>query len=215
MVAGNSLSLCVESLVGVGIQPDFYPNGGAVTGGAWGVVVTRIPCSSEHHRVQLVASCQTTVTSRSVITSAVQWLLGSQGATTGNNVIVNMAQTTELAVASIGNYTKSLLLTQSSVESSFTISWSPPSTLSLQYGAQATYIPSASFDNGVSAALNGGTAWLRATDLITQYSSSSPGVIDVDGTQGTMTLLANSHTQVTLTRLTAAVGVTVSRRVTP
>eukprot|EP00966_Prymnesium_polylepis_P091414 2116018-Prymnesium_polylepis.1 len=90
------------------------------------------------------------------------------------------------------------------------MAWSVPSTISLKQGAQATYTPVVTFSNGVSAPLDGSYSWIRASELVSAYSSSILTAVQINSTTGTMTLLANDRTQVTL-RLTTCEGTAVDQ----
>ena len=68
------------------------------------------------------------------------------------------------------------------------------------------------FDNGVSAALDGSFSWLLASELVSGYASDTPSAVSADATLGTLTLLANSKSQVVLT-LTMCDAATVDRSV--
>ena len=206
-VESNGVSVCVETMVGVHVYSIFYPAGNAVSGG----VVGRVACSSEWHRVQVTAGCYTTAGPRSAVASTISWEVGTQPTITGQQaVVVSMTAASVRVTASINSRSGSVELTQSSDVTGFTVEWSPPSTLSLEHGAQATYTPVATFDNGVRAALDGSFAWLRASELVSGYGSGSPAAVAIDGTLGTVTLLANRRTQVELT-LTTCLGVAVER----
>ena len=204
LVNSSSVSVCIETMVGVQVSASFYPSGQAVSG-----AVAQIPCSIEYHRVQATAACSTTAATRPAVSSAVSWLVGDGPAGQQSSVVVSMTAESVDTVATIGTWNSSLTLTRSSSESSFTVAWSPPSTISLWQGSQATYTPSVTFDNGVTAALDGSYTWLSASTLISGYSSSNPHAVSVDGA-GTLTLLANARSQVLLT-LTPCQGLSVER----
>eukprot|EP00966_Prymnesium_polylepis_P214084 4958456-Prymnesium_polylepis.1 len=161
----STVSVCIESMVGVHISASFYPNGQTVpTGGD----VPRIPCSSEYHRVQATAACSTSVATRPALSSAVTWQIGLPATVTTQQatVIITLPTAVVPVNASIGDRHSVLSLVQSSSESTISVVWSPPATLSLQHGSQVTYPPVVTFDNSVSATLDGSFSWLSASDLI-------------------------------------------------
>ena len=87
-VNSSSVSVCVEEMVGVQVTARFYPGGQAVSD-----VVPKIPCTSEHHRVQATAACSTTVGTRSAVPSAVNWQIGepvSSSPAQQSSVVVSM-----------------------------------------------------------------------------------------------------------------------------
>ena len=119
-VNSTSVSVCVETMIGVHMYANFYPGGGAVSGG----VVTRIPCTGEWHRVQATAECFTTAGVRSAVASAVGWEISGQSPVSGvQSVVVRMDAASVTVRATINSRAGGLLLTQSSAESSFTIGW--------------------------------------------------------------------------------------------
>ncbi|KAL1524168.1 hypothetical protein AB1Y20_019077 [Prymnesium parvum] len=199
-VATSSISVCVESLLGVLVAANIHPGGGAVVDGA----VSRIPCTSEFHRVQLTASCVTSTATRPAAPLAVSWEIGGQvsGVAGQASVVVVVSLPTVLVTSRISDKNVSTSLVQSSATSSFVISWPVPSTLSDVDGARATFPPVVTFDNGASSALDASYSWLNSAALISGYESSDPEIIAVDVNSGELLLSRNGRSQVTLTLTT-------------
>ncbi|KAL3920992.1 MAG: hypothetical protein SGPRY_005055, partial [Prymnesium sp.] len=208
-VDSSGVSVCVIKMTGVQIEASNYPGGGPVSG-----AVEKIPCTDEFHRVQATAQCSTSTGVLSAAPSAVRWLIGDPTSSiTGQaTAVITLSSSQTQVIAQIGDWDDRLLIERSTSESTFTVEWTLPSTLSLEQGGQVTYPPVVTFSNGVTAPLDGSFSWINAAALISSYHSSNPSAVVVHDSHGTISLHANAHDRVALT-LTPCQGDPVHRSV--